>query len=232
MSKLETFFEYNDRKIHFKVIFKNKKNISIKVNPNGEVIVSSPLRLDFNYIYNLVEKNAKWIINQIDKNKEKSLFEENKLIYKGKIYNIIVNITKRESIYLIDNFIIINSKSKDNTYIYKLISDWYKKMAVELLPSRVYSISRKLNLNPTKIFIKNQKTLWGSCNTKKEIRLNWRLILMKESVMDYIIIHELCHIVQMNHSKDFWSLVEKFDPDYKNNMLWLKEKGNMLMKIT
>ena len=54
---------------------------------------------------------------------------------------------------------------------------------------------------------------------------------MKGSVMDYIKIHELCHIVHMNHSKDFWSLVEKYDPNYKDNKLWLKEKGNMLMKV-
>lgn len=231
MSKLENFFEYNDRKIYFNIIFKNKKNISIKVDNKGEVFVFAPYGTRYNYINNLVENNAKWIISQIDKKNEKSLFEENKLFYQGKIYDIIINIQKVESINLFDDVIIINSRSSDSDYIYELINQWYKKNAMELLPLRVELISRKLNLKPSKILIKNQKTLWGSCNSKREIRLNWRLILMKESVMDYIIIHELCHIVHMNHSKDFWSLVEKYDPNYKNNKLWLKEKGHMLMKV-
>lgn len=232
MCKAENFFEYNDRKIHFKVIFKKKKNISIKVDNKGEVFIFSPYGVNYDYINKLVQNNGKWIINQINKNKQKSLFEENKVLYQGNIYNIIVNIQDTESISLIDDFIIINSKNGDNSYIYELINKWYKKNAMELLPSRVHSISRKLDLIPSKILIKNQKTIWGSCNTKREITLNWRLILMTESVMDYIIIHELCHIVHMNHSKYFWSLVEKYDKNYKENKLWLKEKGTMLMKIT
>lgn len=232
MYRLETFFEYNDRKVYFKIVFKNKKNITIKVNNSGEVFVSSPYGVSCNYINNLVKNNAKWIVNEIDKKKEKSLFEENKIFYKGNIYNIIVNIQEKESIRLADSFIIVNSKSNDNSYIYELINKWYKKKSMEILNLRVDLISRKLGLRPSKIFIKNQKTIWGSCNSKKEIRLNWRLILMKESVMDYVIIHELCHIVHMNHSKDFWSLVEKYDPNYKANKLWLKENGAMLMRVT
>ncbi|WP_300385271.1 SprT family zinc-dependent metalloprotease [Clostridium sp.] len=224
-------FEYNNRIILYKIILKNKKNISIKVDNNGEVLIYSPYGIDFSYIDRLVKGNVKWIINQIDKKKEISLFDENKLIYKGDIYNIIINIKDKESIYLKDEFININSKNTDNIYIYKLITNWYKERALEILPSRVYSISKKLNLNPSKIFIKDQKTLWGSCNNKKEIRLNWRLILMKEQVMDYIIIHELCHIIHMNHSKSFWDLVEKYDSNYKKNKLWLKEKGSMIMSI-
>jgi predicted metal-dependent hydrolase len=232
MYKLDNFFEYKNKKIHFKIIFKKKKNISLKVDNNGEVFIFAPYGIDYSYLCNLVGKNAEWILKQINKNKEKSLFDENKLIYKGDIYNIIINIKDKENIYLKDNFIIIDSKSKDKEYIYQLISHWYKKNAMELLPAMVYSISRKLDLTPNKILIKNQKTIWGSCNTKKVIRLNWRLILMKESVIDYIIIHELCHIVHMNHSNAFWSLVEKYDPNYKENKSWLKEKGTMLMKIT
>ena len=232
MNKSEIFFEYNNEKIYFKIILKKKKNISLKVDKNGEVFVFAPYGIDYKYIYNLVEKNSKWILNQIDKSKEKSLFDENKLIFKGDIYNIIINIKDKESIYLKDEFIIIDSKSKNKEYIYQFISNWYKKSATELLPSMVYSISRELGLIPSKILIKNQRTIWGSCNSKKVISLNWRLILMKKSVIDYIIIHELCHIAHMNHSKAFWSLVEKYDPKYKENKLWLKEKGTMLMKIT
>uniref|UniRef100_UPI0018AB9FA7 M48 family metallopeptidase n=1 Tax=Clostridium tertium TaxID=1559 RepID=UPI0018AB9FA7 len=83
-----------------------------------------------------------------------------------------------------------------------------------------------------KNIIKDQKSLWGSCNSRREIRLNWRLVLMPQFVMDYIIIHELCHIKQMNHSKEFWKLVESHCPNYKESKYWLKENGAMLMKLT
>lgn len=232
MDKLRTFIEYNNTKIYFKVIFKKKKNISIKVDNNGEVFVLSPYDVRDDYIKKLVTDNSKWIINTINKKKEMTLFEQNKIIYKGKVYNVHISIKEIEGIELADDFIVINSKINDRSYIYQMVSNWYKKNAMEFLPLRVKAISENLGITPSRVLIKNQKSIWGSCNTKREIRLNWRLILMKESVIDYIIIHELCHIIHMNHSKDFWSLVKSYDSNYEENKVWLKEKGTMLMKIT
>ena len=105
-------------------------------------------------------------------------------------------------------------------------------MALDIVGKRVMDISNNIYIRPSKIIIKDQKSLWGSCNSRREIRLNWRLVLMPQFVMDYIIIHELCHIKQMNHSKEFWKLVESHCPSYKESKYWLKENGAMLMKLT
>ena len=101
----------------------------------------------------------------------------------------------------------------------------------KIIIKRGNELAINYSLLPSKIIIKDQKSRWGSCNSKKEVRLNWRLILMPYDVMDYIIIHELCHLKHMNHSKDFWNLVESYNNNYKKSEKWLKENGINIMRI-
>ncbi len=85
-------------------------------------------------------------------------------------------------------------------------------------------------LFPRTIRIKNMKTRWGSCGVKNDLNINWNLILAPPIVMEYVIIHEICHIRHRNHSRDFWGLVEQHMPDYKVHRNWLKEHGHLLMR--
>ena len=79
-----------------------------------------------------------------------------------------------------------------------------------------------------KISIRDQKTRWGSCSSEGNLSFNWRLILAPPDVLDYVVIHELCHRKEMNHSKEFWALVESLMPEYKERRKWLRENGNNL----
>ena len=83
--------------------------------------------------------------------------------------------------------------------------------------------------NPREIKVKNYKTRWGSCDKKGRLTFNWHLIKAPHSIVDYVVIHELCHMIQCNHSKNFWQEVEKYDPLYKDHKKWLKENGNFLI---
>lgn len=74
--------------------------------------------------------------------------------------------------------------------------------------------------------IGDQKTRWGSCSSKATISYNWRLVLMPDEIMDYVVVHELCHLLEMNHSKEFWNQVSRIIPDYKTRRKWLKENGS------
>ena len=84
-------------------------------------------------------------------------------------------------------------------------------------------------LTPRSIIIKTQKSRWGSCGIHNDINLNWLLILAPAEVFEYVVVHELCHIAQRNHSTAFWSLVARHCPDYKQQRLWLKQHGASLM---
>jgi predicted metal-dependent hydrolase len=91
-----------------------------------------------------------------------------------------------------------------------------KHKAKLFLPERVKILADKMNLRYNKITIRSQKTRWGSCSTGKKLSLNYKLMKYRKEVVDYVIIHELSHLKEMNHSKNFWELVEDKCPDYKN----------------
>jgi len=108
-------------------------------------------------------------------------------------------------------------------YINKQLSDWYKQRAAAYLPQRLALISAQVSLYPQQLQIKQYKARWGSCNTKGVISLNSLLMMTPEFVIDYVIIHELCHLQHMNHSVQFWRLVATHCPPFKQAKAWLKE---------
>lgn len=104
----------------------------------------------------------------------------------------------------------------------------YRDAAREYFPKRVSYFSHVLGVNYGKITIRDQKTRWGSCSSKGNLSFNWRLILAPPNVLDYVVVHELCHRKEMNHSQRFWALVESVMPEYREYRKWLKENGNKL----
>ncbi len=109
-----------------------------------------------------------------------------------------------------------------------LLEKRYKKSAREYFETRVTQYERVIPVRHKKIMIRDQKTRWGSCSSSGTLSFNWRLILAPAHIRDYVIVHELCHFRNMNHSKAFWDDVESFYPDYKECRLWLKKHGDEL----
>lgn len=100
-----------------------------------------------------------------------------------------------------------------------------KKKAREALVPRVFELAERLGVQPTRVTIRNQKTRWGSCSAKGAISLNCQLMLLDDELRDYVIIHELCHLVHFNHSARFWSLVQRYVPDAPALRRALKERN-------
>ena len=101
----------------------------------------------------------------------------------------------------------------------------YKERAKGIISRRVQHYAQLMGVNYGRITIKDQKSRWGSCSEKSNLNFSWRLILMPIEVMDYVVVHELAHLKQMNHSQAFWEEVEKILPNYKEQRKWLKENG-------
>jgi len=103
------------------------------------------------------------------------------------------------------------------------------KLAKSRIPERVEFYSQRMGVSYGRITIRHQHSKWGSCSSKGNLNFNCLLMLAPEDVLDYIVVHELCHLLEMNHSQQFWEAVERILPDYRNQEKWLKEKGSLLM---
>ncbi len=107
---------------------------------------------------------------------------------------------------------------------------YYRDKAKKYLPERVIFFTNLLDIAFNQVRIKNTKTRWGSCSGKKNLNFSWKIMLAPEKVIDYLVVHEICHLKEMNHSQKFWSLVELLDPKFKEHKLWLQDH-NYLLKI-
>ena len=103
-----------------------------------------------------------------------------------------------------------------------------RKRAKEIILARVEHWAPALNLDYRRVFVKDQRTLWGSCSGRKNLNFNWRLAAAPPEALDYVVIHELCHLREMNHSKKFWAHVREACPDYKARRRWLRENCALL----
>lgn len=102
-------------------------------------------------------------------------------------------------------------------------------LALKIIPVKVKYFAGVMNVNYGRITIRNQKTRWGSCSAKRNLNFNCLLMLAPDKVVDYVVVHELCHLIEMNHSKKFWAQVEQVMPDYKKHKQWLKDHGNEII---
>lgn len=125
------------------------------------------------------------------------------------------------------------AERQKNQEVKKLTDEEIRELAdraLKHIPGRVAFFAEKMGVSYGRITIRNQRTRWGSCSSKGNLNFNCLLMLTPPEVLDYVVVHELCHRRQMNHSKAFWAEVEKVLPDYKTYVKWLKDDGNRIIR--
>ena len=137
-----------------------------------------------------------------------------------------------KSKWIDEHMLKVQSTIDERSKLEKITFEQIKELAdqaVEYIPKRVKYYAEKENFVYNKITIKNLVSRWGSCSTKGNLNFNCLLMLTPDYVIDYIVVHELCHLREMNHSEKFWAEVEKIMPDYQRAELWLKQNGGNLI---
>lgn len=212
-------FNYNGEDYEIIVVRKKTtKNIYIRIKDDLKIYVTAYILTTNSGVMNAINLNQKFIERSIDKIKNKK-DKENNFYYLGKAYDIVK--INEKGISLGDNKVFIYNKIKEED-----IDKWYRKKAEEIF-SYYFEIgfdrfNRKIP-KPS-LVIRKMKTRWGVCNTKiKKVTLNLELIKKPIECLEYVIVHELAHLVEANHSKAFWKVVEENYPDYKEIKKILKE---------
>ena len=218
---------------------KRCKNVSIALKPNKGITVTLPISLSYKYGLNILEQKRSWIEKHLPKIKaieqKATIFDENSIFKTSKRQVII----KKHSSDKVKTKIDTNSiyiyypenipvKTLEIQEIIRVtIVRALRIEAKEYLPNRTYELAKKLEFKLNRVFIKNNKTLWGSCSGENNINLNLHLIRLPSHLIDYVIIHELCHTVEKNHGPRFWKLMDSILGDAKNISKELKQHSIM-----
>ncbi|MBN1045785.1 M48 family peptidase [Clostridium botulinum] len=238
-------FEYKGEIIEFQIIRRKRKSICIKIDINGEVQVVAPMRTSKEHILNFFNSKHDWIVEKrrelksvLNKKVKREFINDGTFMYLGKEYPIRLifnDKVKKISIDFIDESLNSNIDSdfrfiiKTNTYenekLKKALERWYRGKTLDIVKERVKVHEWEFKDKIIKITVKEQKRRYASINIKNEVYFNWRISMAPLEVIDYIVVHEMCHMDFRNHSKQFWNRVEEVMPNYKKCHEYLKENG-------
>jgi predicted metal-dependent hydrolase len=213
---------------------KRRKTISLHIQEDGKIVVNAPYRTPKWEIEKFIEEKQSWIVKKISE-KERSIRKAEKefvpgeeFLYLGESYPLEIQDTHHGEHPLklsFGRFVLDEHHAKEAR---GLFIQWYKKEARARIIERIDYYSHRLHLFPKGIKITSAKYRWGSCSRDNRLCFSWRIIMASLSIIDYILIHELVHIKEKNHSKRFWNDLESIIPDYRKHRLWLKEHGHSL----
>jgi hypothetical protein len=213
---------------------KRRKTISLHIKEDGGIVVYAPFCTPKWEIEKFIEEKRSWISGKLSekekfaKESEKAFILGEEFLYLGEWYPLEIEKANNKNVPLelsFGKFVLDQgraAKAKD------LFTQWYKREAKEKIVGRVNYYSNRLQLFPKGIKITSAKYRWGSCSRDNRLSFSWRIIMAPLRIIDYILIHELVHIKEKNHSKRFWSYLALILPEYKQHRLWLKQNGHSL----
>ena len=219
-------FIINGRTLNCEIKRSRRKTVALYVYPDKRIEIRTPLLYNINDVEPFLIKHSRWLFNRLDsKSANVSLtktFADGELHYfLGKQYPIKINISTKNSVVFNNDTIIISAKSPELAE--SLLDRWYLEQAKRVFQEISLPLIKqmeKYNVAPKSFTIRKMKTRWGSCSRKGSISLNMHLIKLPEQCIKEVVLHELCHLVHFNHSKDFYALMTAEMPDWKT---WKKE---------
>ncbi len=237
-------FRYGDTVIEYSIQYKrNKRNVTIYIDPSDGVKIFAPAGIHQHQLNSILHKKSPWIIkkqNEINEIKKQSPPKEfrsgEKFPYLGRHFRLEIlqggsthhaRLKFRQGMFTATIPGTFSSQER-REQLRQLFKEWYISRGQEKIKERVEHYCPILKVTPTKVMLKDQKTLWGSCTKKGTININWRIIMAPLEVIDYLVVHELAHLKHPNHSDDFWHLVQLALPDYRERRKWLHKFGPTL----
>ncbi|MDP8264764.1 MAG: SprT family zinc-dependent metalloprotease [Candidatus Aceula lacicola] len=221
-----------------------RKTIAIQIDQDLVVRVFAPSFSNEQEVIKFIQDKAFWIQQKIKgfqkryfRSEKRSFADGEEFLFLGQKNRLSYCPTrnKKVSISFLSDYwkvdVPTSMAEKDiESSVKKAFIRWYQKEAREILAGRIFHFARFLKVDPSKVSVRAQKKIWGSCHhLTKRINLNWKIVMAPFRVMDYIVVHELCHLKTPNHSKKFWDRVQKVLPDYKECEEWLHAHSGLMV---
>jgi predicted metal-dependent hydrolase len=213
--------------------------IRLEIWPDIGLVVIVPHKYDIDYVNEFIRSKKAWIFKKLQQQVEKQQIDIDRELVNNDIIlflgnKITVNLTSLKNrdgrVYLEDNRLFVNPHYTEKT-VNILVEEWYRFQAKLLLQEKAEEWSRIIGVEYKELNIRAQKTRWGSASRKKIISFNWKLLKAPEPIIDYVVIHELAHLKEMNHSVRFWDMVSQYHPQYKQSRLWLRKNQDLLVSF-
>lgn len=224
-------YTYSGKTIHFELTYKNRTSIGISINSYGQIEVHAPKRTPDEKVLQALEEKWDLIQQTLNEVKDRMNGEQKKVyendesfLFLGKTYplNIIhdINIVQ-DYVVLKEEKLSLFVKQLDDENNKQALKRFYYQQCKAIVEKSISMYQGHFKTKPRSIRISDSKTTWGTCDSKHQLTFNWRLAMAPRNVIDYVVVHEMCHMVHLNHDRSFWRLVGKIMPDYKEKENWL-----------
>ena len=211
-----------------KLIRSRRRTIGMIIMPDGSLVVRAPLRASLRSIQQTIDKHARWILTHEQKALENSLkspprkyLHGEKFLYLGQEHELIESDNISKPLEFDGTHFILGARYIKNAR--EVFHQWYKKEAIRILNERIKLYTKRMGIDYSNLRITNAERRWGSCSPNGHICFSLRLVMVPLPVIDYIVVHELVHIREKNHSSRFWDAVKAVVPDYKDHKVWLRK---------
>lgn len=225
-------------KINVQVIKSKRKSLKMTVKADATVLVEAPEALAEEKIKEIILSKKTWIIEKVEQRlslgpcyNQMQGVENEKLLYLGRqvLLKIQDGQSNKEQVMIRNGQLLLNLPNATPENCVATIKKWYYQKTKKEVNFWIHYYQHKFDKCPNRIVIKEQKRRWASCSSADNLNFNWRLAMLPTWVISYVVLHEMCHFEEMNHSAAFWSLVESHMPEYKRAKDWLKENGHRFL---
>ena len=213
---------------------KRRKTISIKI-ANGSARIIAPEKISNFRLEEIIKDRTVWIRKKLEKSKliiskPKKYINGEVFSYLGHDYKLKILPGIKSHVKINDGFIEVSSSKRfQKDSVKNVLVEWYKDKAIEVLVEKTNKFAEIIGVQPNAITVRYYKSRWGQCSSIGKISYNWRIMIAPDHIVDYVVVHELCHLLELNHSKNYWNHVLSNYPDYKECHNWLKANGHTLI---
>lgn len=222
---------YEGITIDFNLIYKKRKTIGIYIDLYGNIEMRVPKEATEKQILSVMEEKWTWVQKKSKEMRDRIVGHTEKVykhgeefLYLGKEYPILILVNgeeKQDYVIFKEDKLYIHVKEHNEERIKQALKRFYYKQCKAVVEKRIKLYQSEFKVKPRGIRISDNKSNWGSCNSRYELTFNWKLAMAPIEVIDYVVVHEMCHMIHLNHERSFWRLVGKIIPDYEERKAWL-----------